>query len=171
MNLIKSLKNVAIAALLFSAGVANAAIYQYQLTGDYTASWQLDSAATPDDTMANTYIGFYDVQGTFPGSVQNLADLYFYNGEQLGGLEIFDLSAQLDLLMTEGPQLYSGSENNPTFLLGTFNLTDLNGSGTYVLTVTDLDATPPGTVPEPATAAMLIAGLGLFAASRKRFKA
>jgi hypothetical protein len=171
MNLVKSLKNVAIAALLFSAGVAHAAVYQYQLTGDYTASWQLNSATKPNVNMADTYFGLYDVKGNFPGSAQNLADLYFYNGEQLGGLGISDFSAQFDLLMTAGPQLYSGSENNPTFLLGTFNLTDLNGSGTYVLTVTDLDATPPGTVPEPATAAMLIAGLGLFAASRKRFKA
>lgn len=171
MNLVKSLKNVAIAALLFSVGVANAAVYQYQLTGGYTASWQLDTTATPDDNTANRYIGFYDVKGDFPGSLFQYADVTFFSGVQGGGLGIYDFYGDADLLMTVGPQMYSGSENNPTLLLGTFNLADLSGSGTYVLTVTDLDATPPGTVPEPATAAILIAGLGLLAASRKRFKA
>ena len=41
------------------------------------------------------------------------------------------------------------------------------GSGRYSLTVTDLDAVPAD-VPEPATGAILLGGLGLLYASRKR---
>lgn len=172
MNLFKALRNIAVAALMLSAGVANAALYQFNLTGDYTASWQLNSPVVPDDGASGVGFVLYNVDGSFPGSATGLTDLYFFNADQGGGLEIYDFFGDRDLLLTDGPQLYSGDEEGiATFLLGTFLLTDFGGTGTYTLTVTDLDATPPGSVPEPATAAMLIAGLGLLAASRKRFKA
>lgn len=172
VNLVKAFRNIAVAALMLSAGVANAALYQFNLTGDYTASWQLNSTGTPDDGANGTGFVLYDVDGSFPGSAFDLADLYFYNANQSGGLEIYDYYNDVELLLTDGAQLYSGDEEGViTFLLGSFGLTDFDGNGTYTLTITDLDATPPGTVPEPATAAMLIAGLGLLAASRKRFKA
>jgi hypothetical protein len=76
-------------------------------------------------------------------------------------------------LSTEGFQLYTGSEDNPTFRLGTFALTEYLGAGRYSLTVTDLDALPepPVDVPEPASAALLLGGLGVLLASRKRRQA
>lgn len=168
VNLIKSLRNVALAALLLSAGVANAALYQFQLTGDYTASWQLESTISPNAVANGAYFSVYDVVGDFPGAVLGVVDLRFYNSALDGGLAIDDFFGFNVLVLADGAQLYTGPESNPTFLLGSFALTDFYGSGdTYNLTITDLDA-PPVDVPEPASLALLMGGLGLMAASKKR---
>lgn len=167
-TLLKMLRNVSVVALLLSASAAHAGLYQFNLTGDYTASWQMQSTVQSDDSADGVAFVIYDVEGSFPGTLLGLADLYFYNGEQDGGFEIYDYYNDFSLIIVDGPQLYSGSELMPTFLLGTFSLVDsFGGAGSYTLTVTDLDAGPVD-VPEPATAAMLIGGLGLLAAARKR---
>jgi hypothetical protein len=176
LNLMKSFKKAVLVAALFSAGVANAALYQFNVTGDYTASWQLNSTVTPDDGSTGGGFYLYDVTGNFPGSLANVADLTFYNVSLGGGLEIYNYDADLVLLEAAGAQLYSGSEAAPTFNLGTFALTEFGGgTGTYTLTVTNLDAGPgpgtdpaPGEVPEPASIAMLLSGLGLMASMKKR---
>ena len=169
MNLFTTLKNVAVAALLLSAGAANAALYQFNLTGDYTASWQLNSTVTPNFAAPAQAFFVYDVQGNFPGAIDVVADLTFFNAALGGGLEIVDFRGGDQLLLsTDGPQLYSGPEASPTMLLGTFSLTEVGGNGMYTLTVTDLDAVPPVAVPEPASAALLIGGLALLAAFRRR---
>ena len=170
VNLIKSLRNVALAAMLFSAGVANAALYQFQLTGDYAASWQLSSTVSPDDAADGQGFVLIDVAGNFPGSEFDLADLTFYNDAIGGGMQIYDFYSDSLLLLTDGSQLYTGSEDSPTFRLGTFAMTEFDGTGRYSLTVTDLDA-PPADVPEPASAALLLGGLGVLLASRKRRQA
>jgi len=172
VKLIKSLRNVALAAMLFSAGVANAALYQFQLTGDYTASWQLDSTVSPDAFGDDEGFILIDVEGNFPGSLFDFADLSFYSEAIGGGMEILDYYGDNLLLSTDGFQLYTGSEESPTFRLGTFALTEYLGAGRYTLTVTDLDAPPPPVdVPEPASAALLLGGLGVLLASRKRRQA
>ena len=171
MNLLKSFRNAAVAVMLFSAGVANATL-QFTLTGNYSASWQLNPTITSDYSVDGVGFLLFDVEGNFPRSMFDVADLTFYHGDVGGGLEIYDYYGDLELLLTDGPQLYSGPESSPTFNLGTFSLTDFNGTGRYTLTVTDLDAPPAGTdVPEPASAAILLGGLGLMACLRKRHQA
>lgn len=167
MNLMKSLRNAAAVVMLFSAGVAHAGLYQFSLTGDYTADWQLDSAVVPDVRASGQGFILWDVEGNFPGSLFDVADLTFYNAATGGGLEIYDFYGFSLLLISDGPQLYTGSESTPTFRLGSFGLTEFGGTGNYTLTVTDLDA-GPSPVPEPASTALLLGGLGLLYASRKR---
>lgn len=170
MKLINNLRNVALAAILFSAGVANAALYQFQLTGDYTASWKLNSTVSPDLIGDGQGFILWDVAGNFPGAVEGVVDLTFYNEAIDGGMGIFDFYGDNLLLSTDGLQLYTGPEDSPTFRLGTFALSEVDGTGRYSLTVTDLDAVPepPVDVPEPASAALLLGGLGVLLASRKR---
>lgn len=171
MNLIKSLRSAAVVVALLSAGVANAGLYQFNLTGDYTADWKLNSTVNSDDAVDDQVFVVWDVEGNFPGSLTDFVDLYFYNANAGGGMEIYDYYTETTLLLTDGAQLYTGSEGTPTFRLGTFGLTEFAGSGSYTLTVTDLNAVPvpdPVDVPEPATAAMLLGGLGALYASRKR---
>jgi len=173
VKLIKNLRNVALAAMLFSAGVANAALYQFQLTGDYAASWQLNSTMSSDLAVEDEGFILWDVAGNFPGSTEGVVDLTFYNEAVGGGMEILDFYGNNLLLSTDGFQLYTGSEDSPTFRLGTFALAEYLGTGRYSLTVTDLDALPepPVDVPEPASAALLLGGLGALLASRKRRQA
>jgi len=164
---LKMLRNVSVVAVLFSSSIAHAGLYQFNLTGDYTASWQLDSTPESDfDSEGEVFI-LFDVEGDFPGSLFNVADLTFFHDALDGGLEIYDFYNDVLLLSAVGPQLYTGSEFMPTFLLGSFDLTEYEGSGSYTLTITDLDA-PPTDVPEPASGAMLLGGLGMLYAARQR---
>jgi len=165
MNIMKNLRNAALAVLLLSAGVANAALYQFNLTGDYTASWQLNSPVSPDIVGDGEGFIVWDVEGNFPGSFFDVADLTFYSDAIGGGLEIYDFWGDTFLLSTDGPQLYTGTEDNPFFTLGTFFLTEFQGTGNYILTVTEVGGTA---VPEPATGLLLLAGLGLIGILRKR---
>jgi hypothetical protein len=165
MNLMKSLRNAALAVMLLSTGVANAALYQFTLTGDYTANWQLTSPASPDVVGDGEGFILWDVAGNFPGASEGLADLTFYSDAIGGGLEIYDFYGDAFLLSTDGPQLYTGTEDNPFFVLGTFFLTEFGGTGLYTLTVSEVGG---ATVPEPATGLMLLGGLGLIGVLRKR---
>ena len=75
-----------------------------------------------------------------------------------GGLELHDSFTDALLVSAEDKVLFTGSINNPTFKMGSFALTQYNGTGTYTLTIAP---TATGAVPEPASWAMMIAGFGL----------
>jgi len=91
-----------------SAAPADAALLQFTLTGDYSASFQIDSDPTPDDFLSGTGLALYDDEDNFPGAVFDLTDLFFYNSAVGGGLEIYDYYANTTLLLTDGAQLYTG---------------------------------------------------------------
>jgi hypothetical protein len=165
MKLTKFLKLAAASALLFSASVANAALYQFTLTGDYTASWQLNSSVTPDVVGPGEGFILQDVEGNFPGSLIDFVDLTFYSEAIGGGLEILDFYGDTLLLSTDGIQLYTGTEDFPSFILGTFALTEFQGTGVYSLTVSEVGAVA---VPEPGSVFLLLGGIGAMAALRRR---
>lgn len=169
MKFIQTLKSLALAVTLLTASAANAGLYQFTLTGDYEASWQLDSNPTPDLYGDGEGFVVWDVTGSFPGSLLDIADITFYNASVGGGFDIYDWWNDTYLVVTDGLQLYINSEDSPEFLTGSFNLTEYQGVGNYVLTIVDLEV--PSDVPEPATGALLLGGLGLLAAARKRRQA
>jgi len=165
MSLKKSLKNMLLAAVLCSAGVANAALLQFNVTGDYTASWQMDSDRVPEEYFGEVGLVMWEIAGTYAGSASGSADIGFFNGGFGGGLSILDLATFEYLLVADGPQIYSGTEPSPLFAPGIFALTEYEGTGNYVLTVTEAAA---AAVPEPATGALLLGGLAMLAYARKR---
>jgi hypothetical protein len=167
MKLIKFVRSGALAAMLFTAGVANAALLQFTLTGDYAATWQLDSQLTPNNAINDFYFKVSNV-GTFPDATGGVAEVTFFNAALGGGFSIYDDRGTGNLVITNGPQLYTGSEFNPSFTLGSFALVAFSGNGTYVLKIAEADA---AAVPEPATGALLLGGLGLMYVLRKRRQA
>lgn len=164
MNLKNLLSKIAAAAALTAAAVgAHADTYQFTLTGDYAATWQLQSTLVSDDSAEGLGFVVWDVEG-FPDAELGVGDVYFWHADNGGGLQINDFyGGDFALVSTEGPQLYTGTEDNPTFKLGTFALNEYLGSGTYTLTVTNISA-----VPEPASIALMLGGLGLVGAAAAR---
>ena len=168
MALIKSFRNMAVAAMLLSASVAQATVLQFTVSGDYTASWQMDSDRMPEEYFTDVGLVQWEVAGTYAGTTAGIADIGFFNGGFGGGLSILDLDTFDYLLVADGPQIYSGTEINPHFAPGTFALTEYMGTGMYLLTITEV---AEAAVPEPATGALLIGGLALLAVARKRRQA
>ncbi len=156
---------VAAAAAIVPATSAQAATYLFTITGDYNASFQLDSNPTPDDVSVGQGFTIWDVEG-FPDALLGIADVSFYNAAIGGGLGIEDFFGGTTLLLTDGAQLYTGSEETPTLRTGTFALTEFGGPGTYTLVVSDI----AGVVPEPGTWALLIGGFGVVGAGMRRRK-
>lgn len=159
---------VAATVISFATSAAQASTYQFTLTGDYSATWELPSTLSPGQFNALDGVFFYlfGVDGTFQG-IDGPANLEFYNDSVHGGLDIAGAVIAPTLLSTTGAQLYTGTETDTvTFNLGTFVLDDFYATGkTYSLTVTDLSAAP---VPEPGSMGMLLGGLGLVGAASAR---
>ncbi|KQQ46413.1 hypothetical protein ASF61_18660 [Duganella sp. Leaf126] len=162
MNVKRILSQVAMSAALLWTGAANAALYQFTVTGDYAAKWTLDSSVAPDLSEDGGGFVYYDVEG-FPDALLSVADITFFSAANGGGLVIEDFYLGYQLLATDGPQLYTGAEDSPVFKVGNFALTQFGGAGRYTLNVTNLSA-----VPEPETYAAMLAGLGLMGVVLRR---
>ncbi len=150
-------------AIALTTGATQAAIVRFTITGDYSASWDLASPGTPSDYLNGSGSVFWTVAGSFGGAVQPAADLTFFNASAGGGLNIYDFQGSHNLLAADGPQLYTGFESAPTFKLGTFALTEFRGAGHYTITVAEV-----ASIPEPATLALTLSGLGWLHLTRKR---
>ncbi len=161
-----SARMLACVALAMGAAAAQADTYNFVLTGNYGASWQLSSSPSPD-AAGSSYFGFDQISGNVPDAGAQGAFVYFYTTSRGGGLTLGGSGADSGLnIPLAGPQLFTGSTSAPTFILGTFTLTkSINEGGTYTLSVTNLSA-----VPEPATMALLLGGLGLVGAAARRRK-
>lgn len=163
----------ALLAALAAASVAvpaNATMLRYTLTGSNGAGmieyaqFDIDTNRLPDDYEIGAGFAFFSLAGTYtygPTTI-HMDDMYFYNADYAGG--IFGAS---NITATDGPQLYTGPENAPTLLTGTFALTDHYWHSPLTLTVTEV-----ASVPEPLTWAMMAGGFALTgAAMRRRNKA
>ena len=171
MQFLSLLKRLALGAagavLALAAATARADTYYFTLNGagTFAATWSLDSApmpATGDYVTGDSFV-LRDVMGTLADGSTASFTLQFYNGSN-GGLSIeLTSNASGSIFDSSSAQLYGGSEAMPTFSLGTFSLTSDGAS--YTLTISDV-----APVPEPASYAMLLSGLGAlgFVAARRR---
>lgn len=171
-------KAVAAFAVAMVSFGAHAAPLLFALTGDYTASWSLDSEQAPNFAVSGVNISFWNVHGSFPSVPSNsYIDLEFRSSTMGGGLEIWTEGGAM--VLSSGPQLYTGSEvpgprdpllggsgyRGPKFKLGSFALTNMEYRGRdFMLTISESAAVPElEAVPEPATLALVLAALGVLA--------
>ena len=154
----------ACSALAFVACAANADLYNFDISGAYTAHWQMDSSPTPN--LAFNGAWFNNVSGTFDNSDHNVVDLRFYNPSVNGGLQIWDKTDSFgELFSAKGVQIYSGTDGDPTFNPGTYALTGYQGQE-YTLTISA--DTPNNAVPEPDSLALLAGSAGAMALAMRR---
>lgn len=158
------LAKLAVAAVLMTSAAAQAVPLLFTITGDYSASWTMDSNPKPDFIRPDgQYFTLFGVTGTFQNATGPV-DLSFYSIDYDGGLEIDDVATGDALLVTmSNPQLYTGSQATPVFSVGKYTMTQYGGTTPYTLTVS--------AVPEPATVASMLAGLGLVGAAIRRRRA
>lgn len=144
-------------SLLLSVGTAKAdgtPLLAYNLTGPVDASFELPANFTVAPGEYGLGAGFFvtPIDLTIGGSPVSGDQLMFFSSFFGGAFEDTD-----ELVNLTGPQLYTGSENNPTMSAfpGGIPLFDYDtGAGGYTLTVT------PVSTPEPTS--LLLMGTGLL---------
>jgi hypothetical protein len=130
----------------------------YTLSGPTTATFTITMSSTPawsDNGLAFTM----DPTDLTVDGTSMTDTIVFFNSSDLGGLNSV-FSCLPDLM---GPQLYTGSESDPTFLTGVFQMMDIDTGAWYTLTACE---TSP--MPEPSTILMLVSGLFLVGLGFKR---
>lgn len=124
-----------------------------------TFTWDLPTTPSPSSVSPGDHFELDGVSVTENGTPLTGSFQFFLGGPSGGGLQLTTTGVIIDAL---GPQLFGGTESSPSFLSGTFTLTDFLGgdptdpstptfSGTLVMTSTS--------VPEPSSLLLLLVGL------------
>lgn len=159
MNVFKKalMASIAIAGVAMASN-ASAATYVFNLTGDKTANFTINTEAMKPVLDGTTY-QYNSVKGTFQGFATTASSIRFYDSGSSGGFRVDALNNSV-LIDAFGPQLFSSSSNNLVFNLGNFSLTNA-GAGSLRLSIT------AAAVPEPATWAMMLLGFGMVAGAAR----
>ena len=119
--------------------------------------WQLPASPVlaSGEIFPGSAFGFTNISVSENGGAPVIGSFFFFSTFSAGGLDLnFGPALPINSI---GPQVYSGAESAPTFLLGTFQLTDYAVDDVNGLPATLVISTTP--TPEPSVIAFLILGL------------
>lgn len=144
--------------LLSSATTLRAdSIDQFTYTsGGNTFSWQLPASPTVSDSSAGQYFEVSNVAYSLNGGAPVMGTFDFYSLSTGGGFDMYSGAMSTLWISAFGLQVYSGNENSPLFIPGTYTFLDfskgiLPSKGTLTIKTVS--------VPEPSAALLLLAGL------------
>lgn len=148
-----SVAKLASIALFSISTHAHAVTFNFALTGEITANWQIDSNPIPVSSGTN-FFSVNNIPGTY-GGLTGIRNITFFSSGGGGGLFFVVDPVTNFVANLFGPQVFSGPTTNPTFSLGTFALTSIS-TGLFSLSISEAAAA----VPEPATWVSMMIGFG-----------
>lgn len=141
------------AAALAATAPAQAAPYNFAITGSQTINFVLESSPTPSSFDNGNFFRIDGVNGTIDGTAATF-NLGFGSATYFFNFGLFGSTAGTGIL-SNGPSLYTGAEDSPTFKLGTFAL-----APDYSVTIS--------AVPEPTGWALMLTGFGALGLMARR---
>ena len=161
--LVKALSLLAIAASAPLAARADS----FTLTGEGN-TFTFSLAASPIVTPISFGFIIQGITVTENGVSTTNSTLTFYDSDFGGGLVV---QPNPSTLVFDSDQLFTGTNDDPTFLLGKFKLTDDIDGAKYKLVIAADAPSDPSPIPEPSGLALLATGALAGAETlRRRFR-